>query len=252
MIRFKILALLVLISLSCFGQNEAEQIFIKATSRFLTTNMEMSLNQKTTDKKGRVKEKSFDVLVAKFGKEEKTKMTIHKPERAAGITIIVSKLPDEDGIIEVYTPANGKTRKMVASEKNMETVGSDFSFSNYGSKNWENLDIKLLEKNEVDDKPSYRLEVKDKKNTAGNKAELLIDQKTYSIEQIITYTKDGVKHTVTRLSDFQPIEGRKDMVQPMLIQTENMEKGQVSELQVLKITPLSNLDENEFLIEKKD
>lgn len=252
MIRFKILILLVLFSLSSFGQNEAESIFIKATSRLLTTNMEMSLHQKTTDKKGRVKEKSFDVLLAKFGEEEKTKMIINAPERAAGITIVMSKIPDEDGLIEVYTPANGKTRKMIANEKNMATVGSDFSFSNYSSTNWQDLDIELMEPKEVDGKSCNILEVKDKENTNGAKAVLAIEKESYSILHIKTFDEKGTQKSSTKLDDFQPVDGSEGKYQPRLIKTENLEKKQSSEMQVLKISELQNPKEEDFLIEKKE
>jgi outer membrane lipoprotein-sorting protein len=252
MIRFKILTLLILFSLSSVGQNEAEKIFIKATSRLLTTNMEMSLNQKTTDKKGRVKEKTFDVLLAKFGEEEKTKMILKAPERAAGIIIVMSKIPDEDGIIEVYTPANGKTRKMIANRKNMATVGSDFSFSNYSSTNWKDLDIQLLEQQEIDGKPCNVLEVKDKEKTDGGKAELVIEDESYNIIQIKTFGEKGKQKSISKLDNFLPVDGSKGKFQPRFIQTENLEKNQKSELQVLKISMLSNPMKEDFVIDKKE
>ncbi len=93
--------------------------------------MELSVDVKETDTKGRIKEKSYEVLMAKFGEVEKTRMTIQKPDRAKGITIIFTHLPDEMGIIEVYTPANGKTRKMYATPANIARVGSNFQLSNY-------------------------------------------------------------------------------------------------------------------------
>lgn len=252
MIRFKILIILVLFSLSSFCQNESEQLFINATSRLLTTNMEMSLNQKTTDKKGRVKEKTFDVMLAKFGENEKTKMIIKAPERAAGITIVMSKSPNKDGLIEVYTPANGKTRKMIANEKNMATVGSDFSFSNYSSTNWKDLDIILLGENEVEGKSCNILEVRDKEKTKGGKAELTIENETYNIVQIKTYNEKGAQKSISKLDDFQAVDGSKGKFQPRSIQTENLIKKQKAELQVLKISALLNPKEEDFLIEKQD
>jgi len=251
MIRLKILFLLVLFSQSCFGQNEAEQIFIKATDRLLTSNMKMSLNQKTADKKGNIKEKSFDIMIAKFGEEEKTKMVIQKPERAAGITIVMSRLPDEKGIIEVYTPANGKTRKMIATKKNMATVGSDFSFSNYSSTNWEDLNIKLLEMEEVDGRNCYKLEVNAKENTDGGKAELFVEQDTYSIVKIVTFKKNGTKQSISKLSDFQSAGENNNKFQPGLIQTQNLDKNEFTEIRIEKIAPLNDANPEDFTIKSE-
>lgn len=249
MIRFKICILFVVFCLPAFGQDDAQKIFNEASSRLLTNNMEMSIHQKITDKKGRVKEKSFDVLIAKFGEEEKTKMTLQQPERAAGITIVFTKTPIEDGIIEVFTPANGKTRKMIATPKNKAMVGSDFAISNYSSRNKDELNIKLLEESEIDGKLCYKLEVQDKTNTKGGKAELMVEQESYEIVQIITYNPKGVKSSISKLSDFQAVEGLKNKFQPMLILTENLEKNQHAEMKILKITPLFDPKAEDFVID---
>lgn len=252
MIRIRILILLVLFGLNSFCQNEAEKIFIDATSRLLTKDIKMSLNQKTTDKKGRVKDKTFDVLVAKFGEEEMTKMIIKAPERAAGVTIVMSKKPNQDGLIEVYTPANGKTRKMIANKKNMATVGTDFSFSNYSSTNWEELDIKLMAPTEIEDKTCNVLEVKDKEKIDGGKAELIIDEVSNNIVQIKTFDAKGKQKSISNLDNFLPIDGSKGKFQSRSIQTENLEKNQKTELQVLEVSAISNPKREDFLIEKKE
>lgn len=210
----------------------------------------MSIQQKATDKKDRVKEKVFDVLMAKFGEEVKTKMTMKQPERPAGVTIVMTKKPREDGIIEVYTPANGKTRKMIATQKNMAMVGFDFDLSNYSSQKKEDMDITLLEKTEIDGKMCYRLEVKDKANVQGGKAELLIEQKSYRIVQIITYNEKGIKSSISKLSDSQPVEGIKNKVQSMLILTENLVQKKHAEMKVLKIVSKTNLKAEDFQIEQ--
>lgn len=248
MARFKIFILFAVFCMPAVGQDDAEKIFSEATSRLMTNNMEMSIHQKITDNKGRVKEKAFDVLMAKFGDEEKTKMTMQQPERAAGITIVFTKTPLEDGVIEVYTPANGKTRKMMATPKNMKTVGSDFAISNYSSRKIEDLDIKLMGKPEIDGKMCYKLEVQEKANSKEGKAELIVEQESYHIVQIITYNEKGVKSTFSKLSDFQAVEGMKNKVQPMLILTDNLLDKQYAEMKILEIKPKNDLKAEEFMI----
>lgn len=251
MIQFKITIFLLLFSLCSVGQNAAEKIFINATERLITTNLEMLLNQKTTDKKGRVKEKTFTVLLAKFGNKEKTKMIIKAPERAAGITIVVSKAPNEDGIIEVYTPANGKTRKMIANEKNLAMVGSDFSFSNYSSTNWQDLDISVLEQSEIEGRTCTILQVKDKVKIDGGKAELAIEKKTNNILVIKTFDEKGKQKSYTKLADFKTVNESDGKYQPRMISTENFEKNQKSELQVVQVAKLVHPKEEDFIVDKK-
>jgi len=249
MLRIYLYMLFIIWCLPVIGQDEAASVFSKATNRILTNNMEMSIHQKITDKKGRVKEKAFDVLLANFGDEEKTKMTMLKPERAAGITIILTKTPDDEGIIEVYTPANGKTRKMMATPKNIKMVGSDFFISNYSSKKKEDLEIKLLEKQEIDGKMCYKLEIEDKVNSNGGKAELIVEQESFHIIQIITYNEKGEKSTISKLSDFEAVQGIKNKFQPMLITTDNLQDKQQTEIRIVEITPKNNLTAEEFMID---
>ena len=249
MFRFLIFMILVIFCMPIFGQDEAELIFEEATSRLLTNNMEMTVQQKITDKKGRVKEKSFEVLMATFGEAEKTKMTMQKPDRAAGITIVVTKTPGNEGIIEVFTPANGKLRKMIATPKNMATVGSDFALSNYSSQKMEDLDIKLLEEPEIDGKMCYMLEVQKKANSSEGRAEIIVEQDSYRIIQIVTYNEKGAKSSISELSDYQPVKGMKGKFQPMSIFTQNIENQEQIEMLVLQIAPKYDFKEEDFKID---
>ncbi len=77
----------LLISFSLWGQDDAREIFARATDQMLTANMEIVMEMDITDKKGRVKEKGYEILMASFGDVEKTKMSFQKPEQAKGTTV---------------------------------------------------------------------------------------------------------------------------------------------------------------------
>ncbi|TFH39004.1 MAG: hypothetical protein E4G95_02245, partial [Bacteroidia bacterium] len=67
------LILLIALSLPSLAQDDARMIYSKSISQIITTNMEMSMDIKETDSKGRTREKSYDILMAKFGDIEKTR-----------------------------------------------------------------------------------------------------------------------------------------------------------------------------------
>ena len=116
------------------AQENPKEIFLKATKALTTENIEMTMAIDVTDDKGHLKSKELTVLMAKFEDEKKTKVIWQKPERANGTTIVITELPGETGTIEVYTPSNGKTRKLKATDANMNMMGSEFnmmSFANY-------------------------------------------------------------------------------------------------------------------------
>lgn len=232
------------------GQDDAKTIFTKATGKLQVYNIDMSLDLKTTDKNGRVKEKGFDVLIAEFGEVEKTRMLMQRPERAAGVTIVFTKLPEEIGSIEVFTPANGKIRKMKATPENMAMVGSDFSIADFASRGIDNIDFLLVGTEELDGKICHKIEASENTEGLDGKAVFLVEKSSYSILQVQVYDEKGEQNSITRLSDFQAIEGIKGKSQPMSIHTQNLKDNKTTEIKVLKITPRFNLTEDDFSIEK--
>ena len=238
--KFKLLILLIVFCLPSMGQGDAKMIFTKAMDQILTANMEMSLDVIETDIKGRVKEKSFDILMAKFGEIEKTRMIMQKPDRAKGITIVVTHLPDETGIVEVFTPANGKTRKMKATPENMARVGSNFSLSNFAS-----IDLDGL----VDGRAGYQVAVTAPSDSTGFNAEFLVEENTFHIMQVLLFDEKGNQTSSALLSDYQPVAGLKDKTQPMLILAEDMESNKQTRMEILNISPRSDLKEEDFLIQ---
>ena len=249
MIRYKLLIFLLVLTLPSVGQDDASMIFRKATNQFLTTNMEISVNVEETDTRGRNKEKSYEVLMGKFGEVEKTMMTMQKPERAKGITIIYTHLPDEVGIIEVYTPANGKTRKMKATEENMARVGSNLALSNFAASDHDDLSFVLLGKQQIDSISCYQLEATERSDSVNFTAEFWIEENTYHIVKIVSFDQYGKQTRITRFSDFQPIDGLKNKIQPMLILAEDIENKMQTRMQVLNILPRTDLKEEDFSIQ---
>ena len=143
MIKSTLLILFIALTLPGLAQDDPKVIFNRALDQMMTDHMELSMDIATTDDKGRTKEKAYDILMANFGEVEKTKMIMQKPERAVGITVVITNTPGETGVIEVFTPANGKVRKMRATPENMDQVGSNLILSSLTSLNRENLSYTL-------------------------------------------------------------------------------------------------------------
>ena len=244
-----LLIFLTVVYLPAMGQDDAREILNKAIGQLLTVDMEMTMEVEETDPRGRVKEKSFDILMAKFGEVEKARMTMQKPDRARGITIVFTHLPDEVGIIEVFTPANGKTRMMRATSANMDRVGSNFSLSNYASTDYDDLDCKLLGKEEIDGKSCYRLEVIEQADSVDLIAEFMVEESTFHIVQIQLFDKNGINTSTTRLSNFQAINGLQNKIHPMLILAEDMASSKQTRMQVLNVSPRPGVKEEDFRIQ---
>lgn len=244
-----LLFILVIWSINGFAQSEAEGIFIKATEQLLSNNVKMSVNHKTSDNRGRTKEKGFDLMLAEIEGVEKLRMYMTQPERAKGVTIVMSKKAQEEGIIEVYTPANGKTRKMMANKKNMAMVGSDLSFAGYNSDDWQSLDIQLLAPTKVNEITCHTLLVRNKDKEGGS-AQLSIDKQSNKILQVLTFNDENIQQSLSLISNYQAIEGTDDKIHPRNIHTTNLVRGEVSEILIESVLPLANPKPEDFIIEQ--
>ena len=249
MIKLKLFVFFLPFCLPVMGQNDAAEIFGKAADQLLTENLELSLEIKEIASNGRSKDKQYNVLIAKLGGVEKTKTVIQNPDKLKGITIVITSYPDEPGLIEIFTPANGKIRKMKATSKNMDLVNSGVSISNYTSKDPSQLSFAFKGNEEFEGKSCYKLQVNDVLDLENGETEYLIEENTYRILKIIAYDKDGTEKSITTYSDFQAIGQLKGKIQPMFMVNKDLKKAKHNEIKILKIKARPDLKEENFSVE---
>ena len=138
---------------------------------------------------------------------------------------------------------------MKATQENMARVGSNLSLSNFAASDHDDLSIVNLGKQELDSVSCYRIETTEQADSVDFKAEFWIEESTYNIVKIVSFDQAGNQARITRLSDFQPIDGLKDKIQPMLILAEDRENKMFTRMQVLNILPRTDLKEEDFSIQ---
>ena len=240
--------LLLSLTLPLHAQDDPKVIFTRAVDQLMTDRMELSMNIEITDEKGRVKEKGYDILMAKFGEIELTRMVMQKPERAKGVTVVITSFPEKTGEIEVYTPANGKLRKMLATPENMARVGSNVMMSEYTSYHLDDLDLALAQPQEFEGKSCHTLQVSDPSDSKGMQAEFLVEKSSYHILQIRFFNKDGNNTNITTLSDYQSIPGVAGKIQPMLIEAKDVEENTQTRMKILQVSHRPDLKEEDFVL----
>lgn len=98
--------------------------------------------------------------------------------QAKGTTVIFTERPGEIGLIEVYTPSNGKTRKLKASPDNMDMVCSEVMFTRITAQDPDELAFMFLPSKEVEGKSCYTVVIKDKDFKDQVRGELMIEMET--------------------------------------------------------------------------
>ena len=250
--HFVKLALMVFIFLTshiCLqGQDQARDVFTKAIDQLLSENMELSMEISITDKKGRAKVKAYDILVANFGDVQMTKMSFLKPVEAKGTTVVFTQQPDETGLIEVFTPSNGKIRKLQATPENMKMVGSEAQITSVASQDPDELEFIMLPVQEIAGIRCYTIEVRGKESAGEARGELLIEIDKHRIRQITVYNTEGIKTSFVQLSEFKAVDGYPGKMQPMKIVTEDFESEKLTEMRILKVASRTDLSEKDFML----
>jgi len=249
MSKLKLVVWIFAIAIPVMGQDNAAEIFGKAADQLLTENLELSLEIKEITSNGKSKEKQYDVLISKLDGVERTKTVVQQPAKLKGITIVITDYPEDTGLIEIFTPANGKIRKMQATAKNMELVNSGVSISNYTSKDRSQLSFALKGTEEFEGKSCFKLEVNDVLDLENGKTEYLVEKNTYRILKITAFDQDGTEKSITTYSDFRAINQLKGKIQPMFMVNKDLKKDKHNEIKVLKIKARPDLKEENFSIE---
>ena len=249
LIRSILLISSIVITIPGLAQDNPKAIFTRALDKMMTDQMELSMDIETTDDKGRIREKAYDILMAKFGEVEKTRMVMQKPQRAKGITVVITSTPGETGVIEVLTPANGKIRKMKATPENMDQVGSNLILSSLTSLIREGLSYSLEGMQEVDGKNCYSLRVNDHSDSKGMNGKFLVEEGSYHLVRIQLFNDKEESTSITRLSDFKSVAGTNGKVQAMKIATDNLTDKSQTRMQVTKVAHRPDLKEEDFTIQ---
>ena len=249
MLKLKLIVLFAAFCMPLMGQNNARDIFEKAADQLLTANLELLLEIKEIASNGKFKEKQYNVLIGKSEGVERTKTVVQQPLKLKGITIVITDYPDETGLIEIFTPANGKIRKMKATPKNMELVNSGVSIANYTSKAPSQLSLEFKGTEEFEGKSCYKLQVIDIRDLENGKTIYLIEKNTYRILKITAFDKDGSQKSITTYSDFQAIGELKGKTQPMFMVNKDLKKAKHNEIKILKINARPDLKKENFTIE---
>jgi hypothetical protein len=245
-IKYILVIFLVFSHQSLFGQDDARDIFVRATDQLLTENLELVMDMEVTDKKGRVKEKGYAIIMTRFGDVLKTKMSWLKPEQAKGTTVVFTERPGETGLIEVFTPSNGKIRKLKATQANMDMVGSEMQVTNITARDPDDLAFMFLPPQEVDGRSCHTVVVKDKSFKDQARGELQIEMETSRIVRIAVFDMYGEQVSSVKLSDFQAVPGTRNKIQPMRIVSEDLRNQKISDMRVLKIAARTDMSQKDF------
>lgn len=248
LIKILIVSLFLLSAKSIIAQDKAKDIFLKATNVLSTENIEMAMAIDVTDDKGQLKAKELTVLMGKFGDEEKTKVVWQQPERAKGTTIIISQPPGETGTVEVYTPSNGKTRKLKATDSNMKMIGSEFSMMSFANYKPDELKYELLSDTIINKISCHQIKVVGTAAKDISGAVLVIRKDTNYIIQATRFGENHKSLYLTQLSDYKKVDGEPTKMYPTKIVTTDYENNKDIVIRITDVKAKKDLTKSAFTL----
>lgn len=246
--KFLLISIFILSFKFLSAQDNAKSIFLKATKGLTAENIEMSMTIDVTDDKGHLKSKDLTVLMAKFDDEKKTKVVWRKPERAKGTTIVITEVPGETGTIEVFTPSNGKTRKLKATDSNMNMVGSEFNMMSFANFNAAELKYQLLNDTTINNVACYKIKVSGASAKGNTGAVLVIRKDSNSIILATRFDDKNKAISQTQLSDYKNIDGDPGKMYPTHIVTKDYDKNKDIVISISDVKARKDLTKNAFTL----
>jgi hypothetical protein len=247
-IKILVISIFLINSNPLVAQEKAKEIFTKATQMLTAENFEITMAIDATDGKGRLKSKELTVLLAKFGDEEKTKVTWQKPERAKGTIILITDVPNQTGIIEVYTPSNGKTRKLKATDENKNKMGAEFSITSFAKYNPDELSYELLSDTIINENDCFRIKVFGNDAEELSSAVLVINKSTYLILQVAVFNEKNMAISLTQLYDYKNVNGAMNKMYPMRIETKDYKNKKDIAIRIIDISTKNDLKQSDFAL----
>jgi hypothetical protein len=123
----------IVVSVSGHNDTKAKDMFEKSKQKMSLNNVSMILDLETLDKRGDKKSKTLSVSFAEFEDQKKVLIEFIAPEIVNGTKILTTHFPSKKGLIEIYTPANGRIQRIKANQHNLKIMGSKMPISQFVS-----------------------------------------------------------------------------------------------------------------------
>ena len=143
---------------------------------------------------------------------EKSLIRFLSPADVKGTGLLTIEHSDRDDDQWLYLPALKKIRRISASDKSDNFMGSDFAYEDLASEEMENYDYKLLKNETVDGVDCYVIEAvpnndKEKKESGYSKREIWIRKDNFVGIRTKYYDRKGELLKIFRTSDIRMIDG---------------------------------------------
>ncbi len=230
--------------LTADNQEEAQRLFENAIRKLSLVNIHLVMELETHDGKGHHKNKTLDVMFAKFGDEKRVMIEISAPENMSGTKILTTDYPDRKGIIEIYMPSTDRIQRLKANKRNFKILDTEIPLRWFSSGAESDINFTLLGREPCNQTECYKIRLQQSHQKEYEIA--YISTANERLMQIEMYNSRDMLIARTQLTDYLEMRGSDHKVYPRNIRAENLKTGQYSDMVVHQIDYLNQVKEEDF------
>jgi len=174
---------------------------------------QLELEMKLINKKGNIRVRRVtEMKKTDASGHEKSLIRFHAPADVKGTGLLTIEHADRDDNQWLYLPVMRKVRRISASSKSDNFVGTDFAYEDLKNEELEKYNYKLMKEEVLENHPCYVIKAvpatpKEKKQSGYSKREIWIDKMNFVNLQTKFYDKKGQLFKLFKASDIRVIEG---------------------------------------------
>jgi len=223
-------------------ETDPNEIVRKARENNLLDGSEGLSTMTIANKKGQKRVRKM-VMVSKLfdkGKTEKKFIRFIEPADIKGTALLTYDYDKKDDDIWLYLPRNRKTRRIVASDKAKNFMGSEFTYADMTPADLDDFNYTLLPAESVDGVDCYVVQAvpkdEDVEDENGfSKRVSYIGKKDYVTRKSVYFDLDGETWKTLSASNIEEIDKDKHRFRPKLLVMTNQQNGRVSTIKVEKL-----------------
>lgn len=243
-----LLIFLILTGFLCTDAQEEEaspkEIFENAVRHLSINNARLLMNMETTDQKGNSKTRELHAFFADTDETKQVLIEITAPDNLKGTKVLSTRHPDGPGIIQVYMPSTGKTRKFRANNRNINRIGNKIPIGHFSTNSYSGYKAISIGQEQINGMACHKIHLRpEEENTYGIAYVTLKGEQLIRIEQ---YDQNARMTGFTELSEYRSTNLPGNKFYPRQINIRETNTNEKTEITIKEIKPLTDPKKLDF------
>ncbi|MGM0376105.1 MAG: outer membrane lipoprotein-sorting protein [Bacteroidota bacterium] len=221
-----------------------KEIFENAVRHLSISDARLLMNMETTDQKGNSKTRELHASFAGIDETKKVMIEITAPDNLKGTKVLSTRQQEGSGIIQVYMPSTGKTRKFRANNRNMSRLGNKIPAGHFNTSSYTRYKAISIGKEQIKGVACHKIHLRpEEENTYGIAYVTVKGEQLIKVEQ---YDQNARMTGLTELSEYRSTNLPGNKFYPRKIKIRETETDEKTEITITDIKSITDPEELDF------